>query len=416
MSTLNINAINSCVGTTGGISQVPGQGAEWLLTIGGSWVNGDEWTITLLDQATGFSSQFGAGFATGIQPSQLETFNNKVYALSNSQVNFSAVALPTIWNDPNASFNGFFDLLNYWSTPETLVAMAPYQGRLVFFSRWTIQIFIVDANPLNWQQAQVMPNMGTLAPLSVQSLGDLDVLFLSDTGIRSLRVRDSSLYAFVNDIGSPVDQLITTSLQANSSSANAAACAVVDPQSGRYWCYLNGTIYVLSYYPSAKITGWATYLPTYVSTKDSQTHTFTPTQFIIFNGQVYAIGTSDEGSLILQYGGVGGNVYDTTVAAVMTPWLDMKKPGVRKSVRGFDGALTNGTWAISGGMNPAGENIVNGLDTNLNSLYTGTVTFQKGQIPWVADGFHMRLQAVSSGSGYARISSLVFEFDTNEDK
>lgn len=416
MANTIITPVNNLIATSGGSAAVIGQGEQWQLAVQGTWINGDEYSINLINTTNQFTTLIGAGNVTGKQPTFCFTFNNKVYALSGPDVLFSAVALPTIWNDPNASFNGFIALTDYWATTENLVAASPYQGRLAFFSRWTVQIFIVDANPANWQQAQVMPNMGTLAPLSVQSLGDLDVLFLSDTGIRSLRVRDSSLYAFVNDIGSPIDLLVTTSLQSNTSTANAAACSVVDPQSGRFWCYLNGTIYVLSYYPSAKITAWATYLPTYVSTLGAGTVTATITQFMVFQGQVYGLASSSEGTVVLQYGGSNGNAYDTTVASVMTPWLDMKKPGTRKTVKGFDGALTDGTWTISGGMNPASENIVNGLDTNLEQLFQGGVTFQKGQIPWSDDGYHMRISAVSSGSGYALLSSLVFEYEENEDK
>ena len=414
MATFNI--INTATPLTGGTSASTGQGQQWQLLVSGAWVNGDLYTVTLTDTTTGFQSQFGAGYATGIQPVQVVTFNGKIYALSGSQVNFSGVEQPTTWNDPNGAFNGFFSLLNYYSTPENLVAMAPYQGRLAFFSNWTIQIFITDPNPANWIQAQVLPNMGTIATNSVVSLGDLDVLFLSFTGIRSLRVRDESLYAFINDIGTPIDTLIQASLAAGSASSNAAAQAVQDPSSGRVWTYLNGLIYVLSYYPSSKITAWSTYTTSYVSTQSG-----TPTiagatiqSFCIFQGQVYALATSTEGTVILQYGGSTGTSFDTTTAQWGITWIDLEEPTVLKKAVGIDGALNYGltspaSWAIKAGMDPDGG--------EMETVYSGSKnTFEQGAVTFTSDGYHFRISGASSGTGPATVSSIIFNYENCDEK
>jgi hypothetical protein len=402
---------------TGGVSAAAGVPAEWQLIVGGTWVDGDLYTINLLDTGSGFVSQIGAGFVTGQQPIQVQTFNNKVYLLAGASVFFSGVDQPITWNDPNGAFNGFITLSNYFASTEDLVAMAPYQGRLAFFSRWTIQIFITDPNPINWTQAQVLPNMGTLATNSVQSLGDLDVLFLSDTGFRSLRVRDESLYAFINDLGSPIDLLVQANLQGGSS--NSLACGVVDPSSGQYWCFLNSTIYVLAYFPSAKITAWSMFSPTYVSTSVSsgflgQTLSFTPVSMCVFQGQVYILATSLEGNVILQYGGDNATTYDTCQATVATSWMDLKDPGTRKKARGFDGALnagltTSAQWTISAGMDELGG----GLD----QVFVGDSTFELNAVPFTADGYHIKIQAVSTAVvGPAVLSSLIFHYLDADEK
>lgn len=240
-----------------------GSGYQDRFTVGGTWAPNDTITITLTNNTSHLQTQIGAGYVTGIIPTYCFTFNEKVYALASATAYFSAVNDATTWNNPTGNNNGFVELSNWYATAENLVAASPYQGRLAFFSRFTTQIYIIDADPAKWQQQQILQNIGTLAPFSVQNLGDLDVMFLSDTGIRSLRARDLTLNAFVNDLGSPIDQLVLANIAANGTTLSSEAQSVVDPATGRYWLYLNGTIYVLSYYPTNQVTAWSTYLPTY---------------------------------------------------------------------------------------------------------------------------------------------------------
>jgi hypothetical protein len=63
------------------------------------------------------------------------------------------------------------------------------------------------------------------------------------------------------DIGSPIDRLIADKLRECSADEIEAACATVDPDSGRYWLFLKDTIYVLSYFEGAQVSAWSTYLP-----------------------------------------------------------------------------------------------------------------------------------------------------------
>jgi hypothetical protein len=228
----------------------------------------------------------GKGDVTGVNFTFLSTFDRKVYGLSGTSVYFSSIDLPSIWNDPNSLGNGFAALTDYCGSPESLVAIAPYQGRLVFLSRRTSQIWVIDADPGNWDLQQTLQGIGTTAALSVQPLGDLDVLLLSDSGIRSLRVRDSSLNAFVNDLGSPIDELVQASIRATSFAIVAAACGIVEPTSNRYWCYLNGVIYVLSYFPSNKIVAWTTYTPSYEKLLQPASIVFDGSKHITYSGLV----------------------------------------------------------------------------------------------------------------------------------
>lgn len=248
---------------SGGQGATAGSGQDDFFTFAGTWATGDEWQVVLTDSHSGLLTQIGSGTVTGLQPTYVFTFNNRVYFLAGTGVYFSALDAPTTFNDPNGVGNGYVQLSNFFASIQDTLAIGSYQGRLAFIARDNIQIWIVDADPTQFQLVQLLDNTGTIAPESVKSLGDLDLMYLNDTGLRSLRVRDSSLNGFVVDIGSPIDQLVQTNLLAGTATSNAAACGIVDPFTSRYWCCINGIIYILSYYPGAKITAWATYSPTY---------------------------------------------------------------------------------------------------------------------------------------------------------
>lgn len=246
-----------------------GQGQDYNFTLSLTGASGGEFTIVLTDVLTGLQTQIGFGNVTGIVPTFIYTFGNKVYALAGATAYFTALDEPTVWNDPNAAGNGFITMQNYYSTPEDVVAIAPYQGSLLFCFRRLVQIWHTDPDPANYALIQTLPNIGTVAPLSVQPVGDMDVYMLGDNGVRSVRVRDASNNAIIADIGTPIDAILTPLLANLTDSQKAAACGIVEPSSNRYWLYLPqpdesaGKIYVFSYFPSSQIAAWGTYSPTY---------------------------------------------------------------------------------------------------------------------------------------------------------
>lgn len=401
----------TAVGLSGGADAVAGQGTDTQVTVGGTWATGDKYTLVMTDNDTDVQTQVGAGYASGVSPNFAFTFNNKVYTLSGATVYFSAVADPTTWNDPNAIFNGYVTMSNYYGTQDNLVAIATYQGRLAFFSNYAIQFWIVDPNPVNWQQAQVMTNIGTFAPLSVSSLGDLDVLFLNYNGIRSLRVRDSSLNAYVNDIGSPIDANIQADIVASGITATAASCSIVDPSTGRYWLFIPntsaangvGSIYVLSYYPSNKIIGWSTYDPSYI---DGTTLTyFTPVRFILYNGQVKCLASDGN---VYTFGGSDSNTYDAVTATVQVPFFDMSRPAHNKIAHAIDVDISNGTWDIY-----ATSDWINGTLTQTNTATQAT--YDQGWVPFSSQGTHFSMEATTTSATAATLSSLVLHYALGEE-
>jgi hypothetical protein len=401
---------NTVIAPTGGVNPFAGQGQTYQLTLA---YTGTAAKVTLIfnGQQTGTQYQFGYGFVTGLNPIYSFTYNNKIYILQGATTNFCALNEPTVWNNPQGNFNGFVTMSDYYATQANLVSVAAYQGRLAYFSNYTIQFWIIDPNPASWQQAQVLTNVGTFATKSVASLGDLDVLFLDYNGIRSLRVRDSSLNAFVNDIGSPIDKLIQTTLQQSGIPAASAACSITDPNTGRYWLFIPNTsdangvgkIYVLSYYPGNKIVGWSTYDPSYL-VNGTVTY-FTPQLFTIFKGQIWCRATT--GGLFL-FGGSGGSTFDAITATVQVPFFDMRHPAHNKIAQAIDVDISNGTWNIY-----ATSDWINDTFTQTNAA--AQATYDQGWIPFSSQGTHFSMKATTTSATAATLSSLVLHYALGEE-
>lgn len=80
---------------------------------------------------------------------------------------------------------GYVDLKSVWGTDE-IVAIHPFYGQLVIFGKHNIAIYTGPADPSNMVLNEVIRGVGCASRDSIQPVGD-DLLFLSDTGLRSLR-------------------------------------------------------------------------------------------------------------------------------------------------------------------------------------------------------------------------------------
>lgn len=423
MPVINTTAIALGNGSTA----IGGTGQDTTFTFSGAYTTGDKYTVVLTDSATGVQYQVGAGFVTGTVPVFTTTFQNKLYTLAGATAYFSALGSATVWNNPSATGNGFVSMSNYYYTPEPLVSMAVYQGRLAFFSRSTTQIWTVNANPALWAQNQVLQNIGTFAPLSVQSYGDLDVYFLSDTGVRSLRVRDSSNNAFVDDIGSPVDQLIQAQLSTLTATELASCSAVIEPTSNRYMVFVPnhaanptvGQYYVLSYFRASKVAAWSTYQPTW-SNAGAQTY-FTPQNHVILKGQVFTRDTI----ALYKYAALS-NTYDNCVATITSPYHDAKKPINNKELQAVDmvaqgDAVTLPSdkcgWKVQVGMDPVSNTFSQVLNFQAPPTSGNQATVDAGLFPTGGlRGTHLAFQAITQGTGSATLSEIVFKYQDSGEK
>lgn len=321
------------------------------------------------------------------------TFRNKEYSVSGQLLHFSASGDATKWTagTPGA---GFVDVTAQDGDAEDLRALAAYFQQLAVFSRHSVQIWSVDADPAKNTHAQTLKNSGALAPGTVLQYGNNDVFFLSDNGLRSLRARDSSNAAAVSDVGSPVDPLLTAAIQSLGAAADDAF-AVIEPETGRYWLILGTDIYVFSFFPAAKVSAWSIYRPG-----------LTFTAAAVHNSQIIL----RAGDKIYRYGGTGGTTYGGDYAVdVILPMLDAGRPATEKTLLSMDLAC-EGTWAVDLGMRPDAPDVRERVCTVTGPTYG----FQR--IPATGYGTHFGVRLQHTGATVGRLGSMMLHYQAGEDE
>lgn len=421
-TTIKVAATQSAPGATGnvsftldgGVTAVGATSQVSYLIFGGTvavtqWNFFDTWKVILTVNNIRYT--VGGGNIVNTVPAYCLALGSKMYFCAAGTFYFSAVSDPTKWEaqDSGAGFQPAFDQT---FSPSDVISLANYQGKLAVFCKRSIQIYNVNADPTLISQSQNIQNIGCLAKLTPQSIGEEDVLFLASSGIRSLRVRDTTLNAIVADVGSPVDSLIVDAL--NSAGTNDTAFAIVEPTSNTYWLYIKGTFYVLSYFPTLKITAWSTFKPTYYVA--GVLTTFVPVKAVVYNNQVYLL--ASDGSIFL-YGGTNNTAYDGTIVTVETPWLDDKSPSKNKGFISVDLGIS-GKWALTAGCDPISGTLEAIATTGDPATPNSSVdsTYDKLMIAYISNGTHFRMRAVSDSAnvGVIKLSTLSIKYEPQDEK
>lgn len=304
-------------GLTGGVTAVAGVAKRYRMAVTSTWAVDELITLLFTLTQTGNPLQIGAGDITGKSPAFCFTLKRKEYLTAGSKLFFSAFDDAVTFNNLNGLGNGFLSIADNYAMSEDLQSVAPYQGKLALFGRGNTQIWVTGVDPGSYQQTQVLDNIGTFAADSVRAKGELDVFFLHDTGVRSLRARDASSNAYPIDIGSPIDLLIQAKIQSATTNELASACGVIEPITGQYWLFLKDTMYVLSDHPNAKITAWSTWDCSYQAVSGTGMQ-FKNTFGFSIN---FKYGLVNDVNLATNYGTVGAGVTTTALTPFLYFWI-----------------------------------------------------------------------------------------------
>ena len=396
----------------GGVDPDLAYGQKEKITFSGTWLPDESWSISFTTDRSGdftIGSNFSLGVLfAGLAFSSCFTYSNRVYVSAGKQYSFSSVfdpknpdvTGPNNWHeeDVGAGYNLF---LSQFGPQDSVIAFSAFQGRLVVFGNQSTQIWAADADPANFALVQTLGNTGTIAPLSVQALGDYDVLFLDSSGIRSLRAKETSLNAFSVDIGTPIDQIVQAAIR---DADCTASCSIIEPDFKRYWCFIRNRIYVLSYFRESKIVAWSTYVCV-----DFDGVAFTPEKFVVFNRQVFIRATDGR---VIAYGGPDLNTYDYSVCTVELPFLDHKTPSMPKQSVGFNVAWT-GSWMMEASMDPKRDYMTKVLPAkDMVPQERTDAYFDNGVVPFVASGTHIKMRFTTSNlvNTAAKLSSVIWNY------
>jgi hypothetical protein len=321
---------------------------------------------------------------------------SKMYSCDERNLRFSAVLDAADWT--TAAGNGIIDLNSQDTGDVNLVGMEEYYGSLALFARNQVQIWIMDADPVQNNKQQTLGNIGLIGPHAAARYGNGDVLFLSDTGIRSLRARNSSNAAVLSDLGSPVDALVKTLRDTLTPEAAQEIRAIVDPLSGHFWLVWGTQIIVLAQYLNSKITAWSTFqlatAPEYVVVAGSRIAMRQGEELVVYGGVASGTNPFDFNVPVNQ-----GTPHGSEVVEVVTPFLDLDKPATTKKWDGIDIAAI-GTWEVQVNPDPNRE------DEWLTVARITRSTFYEERIPLDMESTHIALRLLSSGSGEAKLMSL----------
>jgi hypothetical protein len=330
----------------------------------------------------------------------VKTVGSRMTAVAGSLGHGSGLSQPTKWTtDTTGAF--VIDMSTRSAGSEELTALALYQSYVAMFAERVIQMWAFDSDPNNNEIVQVLNNTGTAYPKSVTSFGDNDLFYADESGVRSLRARDSSNAAATTDIGVPIDTIVTEKL-ATTYDKNKVV-GLIEPRDGRFWLSVGDTIYVFSFFAGSKISAWSEYT---ASTKvDGQTATFNVDEMCVFGKKVYL----RSGDTIYAFGGLSRvAAYDETQAEVWLPYLDASTPTTPKAINGLDAAL-EGQWQARLAYDPV-EPAKSELVATLHRT-----TYADERIGALGRSTHISPRFITTGSGYARLGSVVVTYEGDDD-
>ena len=326
---------------------------------------------------------------------------SKMYALAGNVVYFSAIDNATLWT-PGASAigAGFIQLDGQDEGQMQTIGMAAYYDQMAIFGRASTQLWAMDEDPAQNQLIQSLSATGLVAYQALARYSNGDVLFLHDSGVRSLKARDASNAASVTDIGSPMDDelraLVRAAIIADGAhvvpNSLVPARGIVEPTTGQFWLVINDKIYVLSLAPSSNIVAWSRW-----DVGFNLDYVAVANQAIVFrSGNNYYV-----------YGANIWDVYDGSQLEVVLPMAAANEPATYKQFTGMDAAI-EGTWTFE-----VGTDVQNPNTRDLVGTATGA-TFNMQNIGLANTGTHIGLRATCTDASRARLGNLIVHFNKGE--
>jgi hypothetical protein len=333
-------------------------------------------------------------------PAVLLTAVEKMFVGSGENLFFSAIAASTDFGAGAGVGEGVIVMSTHAQGSEELTGLARYDEYVAVFGRRVIQTWFIDPDPTLSKQAQVLEETGCIAPRAVTQFGDGDVFYLDRSGIRSLRARDSSNSAATSDIGSPIDPLVIAQIDTLGETAAANAIGLIEPRDGRFWLILNDTIYVFSYFASAKVSAWTEYKPG-----------FPITDALVWRDRVWL----RSGDKIYVYGSLpeAPFQYSDGVGEAWMPYLDADQPARAKHLTGIDVSV-RGTWDIAIATDPNNPNAEDRAGT------FDQTTFGLDRVTANGIGNHIsvrfRAKRPESATLPAKLGSVLLHFERDDEE
>lgn len=142
----------------------------------------------------------------GPKSGKMVTATGRIYAISDDglSVKFCKVGDTSDWTA--AGDAGSLPVAQHFGSGQRAYGLGLYQGKLAVFTDKSIQLWIVDPDPTAMELERVVDGVGTRHHKSIVSLNG-DLMFQSETGIRSLTTLSNALFPTDVDLGLPIQRL-----------------------------------------------------------------------------------------------------------------------------------------------------------------------------------------------------------------
>lgn len=213
------------------------------------WNNGFVAVLSPDDGVNGYPTMFSVNTATHTvtatsivdvnmpKSGLMVTATSRVFAISDDgqTVRFSKVGDTTDWTA--AGNAGFLPVAQHFGSGQRAYGLGLYQGKLAVFTDQSIQLWTINPDPTAMALDRVVDGVGTRHHSSIVSLyGDL--LFLSETGVRSLTTLSNALFPTDVDVGLPIRSMTTSQRQTTRFSMGGYAPSVISLAASpfsQYW-------------------------------------------------------------------------------------------------------------------------------------------------------------------------------------
>jgi hypothetical protein len=237
-------------------------------------------------------------------------------------VRFSKANDPRDWT--TASDAGYLAVGLQQEGAQDCYALGQFQNQIVCFFADGAQVWDVDPNPAFNVLKQRIFGVGTRYPLTPTSFAS-DVFFLADVGVRSVTINTQTDNYLDVDVGSPIDELLTT-IDANGDRVvnvgTYEPIALYVPGLQQFWLFVGSTVWVYTFSRSAKVAAWGKY-----------TIPYTPDDAAVLNNRVY-IRVGDE---VYRFApGAYDDVGALIPVRIRLAYLNAKQPGMLKQWTGAD--------------------------------------------------------------------------------
>lgn len=358
-------AVTASPTLSGGAAAIAAVAQVSTATFGGTFEAADTYTVTINGDAhkvTGLAS--GTGRSCNV-------FYRRVWSPAGSLWRYSNLSDATSWIASDVSDAGYLNVALDVEGNQNLVAAARYSNFVAIYSETAVVLYTLDTDPANFAQYMALDNTNTFAPRSILRYGNNDVFHLDPSGVRSLRALNASNAPFVSDVGNAIDPFILEYLDTLTEKQRRAAVSVSEPRDGRFLLALGSRVFVLSFFPGAKISAWSYYSPG-----------FAVEAFAKIGTQLFV----RAGDIVYLYGGADGQTYPgdaETPTTVELPFLGAGTPATNKGLDGFDAAFSN-EWVVDLLIDPNREDKTIHVGTMKDKSYaTGDVAVL-GKAPLIA--------------------------------